>query len=174
MNKLFLFFISSICFINYAFSQSLTSLNITHNSTLISFPNPEGENLNVHIFTKSVEDTIALFENFSRFPITNSGNLYSADLAYLNLPSSYTNMSGFKGRNLFNTNGDSCSFYSNSGLVTPFMDLSKSGGSYRLRFYIKNTSTSTANYLRIYQSDSLGNFSSNFSTVSVNKNSSKI
>lgn len=174
MNKLFLFLIFFFGFLNCIFSQSLTSTNTTHNSTLISFPNLEGENLNIHVFTKSSEDTIVLFENFSRFPITNSFNLYSANSAYFNLPSSYTNKLGFKGRNLFNTNGDSCSFYSNSGLVTPFMDLSKSGGNYRLRFSIKNTSTSTANYLRIYQSDSLGSFPSTYSVVTVVNNSSKI
>ncbi len=174
MNKLFLFLIFFFGFLNCIFSQSLTSTNTTHNSTLISFPNSEGENLNIHVFTKSSEDTIVLFENFSRFPITNSGNLYSANSAYFNLPSSYTNKPGFKGRNLFNTNGDSCSFYENSGLVTPFMDLSKSGGNYRLRFSIKNTNTSNVNFLRIYQSDSLGNFPSTYSVVTVAKNSSKI
>lgn len=174
MNKLFLFLIFFFGFLNCIFSQSLTSTNTTHNSTLISFPNLEGENLNIHVFTKSSEDTIVLFENFSRFPITNSGNLYSAHLTYLNLPYSYTNNIGFQGRNFYNTNGDSCSFGLHGGLVTPFLNLSKSEGNYKLRFSIKNTSTSSVNYLSIYQSDSLGNFPSNSSTVSVNKNSSKI
>lgn len=169
------FLIIFVLFLSYfSFSQNISTTNITHNSALISFPNLENEALNIHIFTKSSEDTIVLFENFSRFPITNSGNLYSANSAYFNLPSSYTNKLGFKGKNLFNTNGDSCSFYSNSGLVTPFMDLSKSGGNYRLRFSIKNTHTSNANFLRIYQSDSLGSFPSTYSVVTVAKDSSKI
>ncbi len=174
MNKLFLFLIFFFGFLNCIFSQSLTSTNTTHNSTLISFPNSEGENLNIHVFSKSSEDTIVLFENFSRFPITDIGNLYSAYLAYFNLPSSYTNNIGFQGRNFYNTNGDSCSFGLYGGLITPFLNLSKSEGNYKLRFSIKNTSTSSVNYLSIYQSDSLGNFPSNSSTVSVNKNSSKI
>lgn len=92
----------------------------------------------------------------------------------MNLPSSYTNNIGFQGRNFYNTNGDSCSFGLHGGLVTPFLNLSKSEGNYKLRFSIKNTSTSSVNYLSIYQSDSSGNFPSNSSTVSVNKNSSKI
>ncbi|MDD2577467.1 MAG: hypothetical protein PHV76_08200, partial [Bacteroidales bacterium] len=154
MNKLFLFLIFFFGFLNCIFSQSLTSTNTTHNSTLISFPNLEGENLNIHVFSKSSEDTIVLFENFSRFPITNSGNLYSAHLTYLNLPYSYTNNIGFQGRNFYNTNGDSCSFGLHGGLVTPFLNLSKSEGNYKLRFSIKNTSTSSVNYLSIYQSDS--------------------
>src|SRR5574344_2131045 len=174
MNKLFLFLIFFFGFLNCIFSQSLTSTNTTHNSTLISFPNSEGENLNIHVFSKSSEDTIVLFENFSRFPITNSINLYSAHLTYLNLPYSYTNNRGLKGRNFFNTNGDSCAFGKYGGLSTPFMDLSKSGGSYRLRFSIRNTSATNANFLRIYQSDSLGSFPSTYSVVTVTKNSSKI
>ena len=101
MNKLFLFLIFFFGFLNCIFSQSLISTNTTHNSTLISFPNSEGGNLNIHVFSKSSEDTIVLFENFSRFLITDVSNRYSADSAYLNLPSSYTNMSGFKGKNLF-------------------------------------------------------------------------
>ena len=174
MNKLFLFLIFFFGFLNCIFSQSLTSTNTTHNSALISFPNSEGENLNIHVFTKSSEDTIVLFENFSRFPITNSANLYSAHSAYFNLPSSYTNNTGLQGRNFFNTNGDSCAFGLYGGLVTPFLDLSKSGGNYRLRFSIKNTHTSNANFLRVYQSDSLGSFPSTYSVVTVAKNSSKI
>lgn len=174
MNKLFLFLIFFFGFLNCIFSQSLISTNTTHNSTLISFPNSEVENLNIHVFSKSSEDTIVLFENFSRFPITNSINLYSAHLTYLNLPYSYTNNRGLKGRNFFNTNGDSCAFGKYGGLSTPFMDLSKSGGSYRLRFSIRNTSATSANFLRIYQSDSLGSFPSTYSVVTVAKNSSKI
>lgn len=169
------FLIIFVLFLSYfSFSQNISITNITHNSALISFPNLENEALNIHIFTKSSEDTIVLYEDFSRFPITNSGNLYSAHLTYLNLPYSYTNNRGLKGRNFFNTNGDSCSFGLHGGLITPFLNLSKSEGNYKLRFSIKNTSTSSVNYLSIYQSDSLGNFPSNSSTVSVNKNSSKI
>lgn len=174
MNKISLFLIFIFVFYNNTFSQSITATNITHNSAKISFSNPLSENLNIHVFTKSVEYTIVFYEDFSRFPITNSINPYSAYNAYLNLPFSYTNNKGLRARNFFNTNGDSCAFSLNGGLITPFIDLSSSNGNYRLRFLLKNTSTTNSDYLSIYQSDSTGNFTSNFTTVSINKNSSKI
>lgn len=166
-----IFLILLLIFNSIGFSQTLTSSNITNNSARISFTNSESQSLNLYVFTKSVEDTIIYSETFSGFPKVNIGNYFGGYLLALNLPSTYTNIPGCKGRNLFNTNGDSCSFNNNGEFITPFLDLSKSGGNYRIKFKAKG-STSTNIIMKIYKSDSLENYSS-YSNVVVNKNTSK-
>lgn len=165
------FLVLLLIFNSIGFSQTLTSSNITNNSARISFTNSESQSLNLYVFTKSVEDTIIYSENFPGFPKVNIGNYFGGYLLALNLPSTYTNLPGCKGRNLFNSNGDSCSFSSNGEFITPFLDLSKSGGNYRIKFKAKG-STSSNIIMRIYKSDSLENYS-NYSNVVVNKNTSK-
>lgn len=165
------FLVLLLIFNSIGFSQTLTSSNITNNSARISFTNSESQSLNLHVFIKSVEDTIIYSENFSGFPKVYLGNDICVSAIALNLPSTYTNLLGCKGRNLFNKNGDSCSFNSNGEFITPFLDLSKSGGNYRIKFKAKG-STSSNIIMRIYKSDSLENYS-NYSNVVVNKNTSK-
>lgn len=159
--------------LNFAsFSQNISVSNITHNSAKISFPNTEGQSIHLHVFTKSVDDTIVFFEDFSGFPKVDIGNYFCGSQVSLNLPSTYTLISGCQAKNLYSTYKDTCYFYSNGEFITPFLDLSKSNGNYRIKCKIRNLSTSTSNYLRIYQSDSLGNYS-NYSTIMITKNSTK-
>ena len=89
-----------------SFSQNIVSSNINHNSATISFPNTEGQNLNLHIFTQNVDDTIAFFEDFSKLPkVPRSNHLFNSKIA-LNLPYSYTLVSGCQGRNIYSTYRD--------------------------------------------------------------------
>ncbi|MFA6200764.1 MAG: hypothetical protein WC679_10215 [Bacteroidales bacterium] len=171
MRKIKTIFILLLIFNRIGFAQTLTSSNITNNSATISFTNSESQSLNLHVFIKSVEDTIIYTENFSGFPKVYLANYFGGYLLALNLPSTYTNLSNCKGRNLFNTNGDSCSFNTNGEFITPFLDLSKSGGNYRIKFKAKGSTASNI-IMRIYQSDSSENYS-NYSNVVVNKNTSK-
>ncbi|MFA6807190.1 MAG: hypothetical protein WCR29_07205, partial [Bacteroidales bacterium] len=151
-------------------SQSITTSNITHNSAQISFPNSAGESLNLHVFKKSVDDTIAFFEDFSKLPIIASGKkLFNSQFA-LNLPTSYTLVSGCQGRNIYNTFGDTCNLYTNGEFITAPIDLSKSNGDYRINLYASNKYKNPVN-LFIYQIDSLGD-STNISIISVPKYSS--
>jgi hypothetical protein len=160
-----------LIFNSIGFAQTLTSSNITNNSARISFTNSESQSLNLHVFNKSVEDTIIYSETFSGLPKVYMGNDICVSAIALNLPSTYTNLPGCKGRNLFNKYGDSCSFNTNGEFISPFLDLSKSGGNYRIKFKAKG-STSYNIIMRIYKSDSLENYS-NYSNVVVNKNTSK-
>lgn len=146
--------------------------NITYNSATISFPNTESQLLNLHVFTNSSEDTIVFTENFAGFPITDLGNNISSALVALNLPSTYTIMEGCKARNLYSTNGDSCYFNTYGQFFTPFLDLSKSNGEYRIRFSIKNNQ-SAAQTFYISVSDSNENFIST-SSFTINANSYRI
>ena len=160
--------LSTINIISY--SQNITASDITHNSAIISFPNASGESLNLHVFTKSVDDTIIYAENFSRLPKVYMGNDICSSAIALNLPPSYTNISGCKGKNLYNKNGDSCSFNNGGEFITPFIDLSKSSGNYRIKFSITNNNSSKKS-IYIYKSDLDGNYS-NYSSVTINGNSS--
>lgn len=166
-----IFLVLLLIFNSIGFSQTLTSSNITNNSARISFTNSESQSLNLYVFTKSVEDTIIYSETFSGFPKVYMGNDICSSSIALNLPSTYTNLPGCKGRNLFNKNGDSCSFNVNGEFITPFLDLSKSGGNYRIKFKIKNTNSSKK-YFYIYKSDIDGNYN-NSSSVTINGSSSK-
>lgn len=172
MRKIKTIFILLLIFNRIGFSQTLTSSNITNNSAIISFTNLESQSLNLHVFTKSVEDTIIYTENFSGFPKVYLANYFGGYLLALNLPSTYTNLTGCKGRNLFNTNGDSCSFNANGEFITPFLDLSKSSGNYRIKFSIKNNNSSKK-YFYIYKSDIDGNYSDS-SSLTINASSSRI
>lgn len=155
-----------------SFAQNIVSSNINHNSATISFPNTEGQSLNLHIFTQNVDDTIAFFEDFSKLPkVPRSNHLFNSQVA-LNLPYSYTLVSGCQGRNIYSTYRDTCYFSANGEFITPFIDLSKSSGNYRIKFSIKNSSTSEIGTMRIYQSNTFGNFT-NYSTISIPKNSSQ-
>ncbi len=171
MRKIKTIFILLLIFNRIGFAQTLTSSNITNNTATISFNNSESQSLNLHVFIKSVEDTIIYAENFSGFPKVYMGNDICVSAIALNLPSTYTNLPGCKGRNLFNKNGDSCYFNTNGEFITPFLDLSKSGGNYRIKFNIKNNNSSKKS-LYIYKSDIDGNYS-NSSSVTINASSSK-
>lgn len=162
--------LSTINIISY--SQNITASNITHNSAIISFPNAAGESLNLHVYTKSIDDTIVFFEDFSKLPkLYSSISLFGSQVA-LNIPNSYTLRNGCQARKIYSTNKDTCYFISQGEFITPFIDLSKTNGNFRVKCNIKNLNTSSANNLRVYQSDSLGAFS-NFSTITIPKNSSK-
>lgn len=162
--------LSTINIISY--SQNITASNITHNSAIISFPNAAGESLNLHVYTKSIDDTTAFFEDFSKLPkLYSSISLFGSQVA-LNIPNSYTLRNGCQARKIYSTNKDTCYFISQGEFITPFIDLSKTNGNFRVKCNIKNLNTSSANNLRVYQSDSLGAFS-NFSTITIPKNSSK-
>lgn len=147
------------------YSQNTISSNITHNSATISFPNPTGESLNINVFTQNVDDTIAFFEDFSKLPIVDIGNLIPNSKVALNLPCSYTLMNGCRGKYIYSRYGDTCFFAQYGEFITPLIDLSKSNGNYKVEFYIRNTNNKIGS-ISIHQLDSLGN-SLNTSTLSI-------
>ncbi|MBP1629902.1 MAG: hypothetical protein H6Q15_795 [Bacteroidetes bacterium] len=173
--------ISLFCFLFFSMfelsAQSISTTNITHNSATLHFSNPTLQQKNIHIFTKSSEDTLIFKEDFSGFPIVSTGNYFGGYAIPLYLPNSYTNHSGCQGRNLCNPYGDSCYFrYSSSNyseFITPSLDLSKSGGNYRIRLRLRNTNLTNKINLRVYKSDNLGNFS-DYSNIVINNNSSRL
>ncbi len=152
------------------YSQNTISSNVTHNSATISFPNPTGESLNINVFTQNVDDTIAFFEDFSKLPTIPYGKNFFNSRFALNLPTSYTSVSGCQGRNIYSNFGDTCNLYTNGEFITAPIDLSKSNGHYRITFYASNKYKNPVKFF-IYQIDSLGD-STNISIISMPKNSS--
>lgn len=169
--KLILTFIIIFVSTNNILGQDIHPSNITYNSTTISFPNSESQQLNLHVFTRTPEDTIIFTENFSNFPITDLGNNISYAYVALNLPSSYTIYPGCQARRLYYTNGDSCYFSSSGQFFTPFLDLSKSNGEYRISFKIKNNKSSAQTFY-IAGSDSEENYIE-LQSISLASNASK-
>lgn len=86
MRKIKIIFILLLIFNRIGFAQTFTSSNITNNSATISFSNLESQSLNLHVFIKSVEDTIIYTENFSGFPKVYMGNDICVSAIALNLP----------------------------------------------------------------------------------------
>lgn len=172
--------ISLFCFLFFSIvelsAQSISTTNIPHNSATLHFSNPTLQQKNIHVFTKSSEDTLIFKEDFSGFPIVNISNVYyiGGYSIPLYLPNSYTLYPGCQGRNLASIYGDSCYFRtSSSEFITPSLDLSKSGGNYRIRLKLKNTNPTNGINLRIYKSDSLGNYIDS-SNIAINKISSML
>ncbi|MDR0790739.1 MAG: hypothetical protein LBO06_08115 [Bacteroidales bacterium] len=128
--------------------------DVTHNSANITITNNDNA-VALHVFTKIIDNDTIYFEDFSKFPRTLISTPFCAANIALNLPASYTSKSGCKAKNIYNSFGDTCSFTSNSNVrgefITPILDLSKSNGSYEVKFHYKNKENSI-HYIAIYYS----------------------
>src|SRR5574344_1085524 len=154
------------------FSQVTSVTNITYSSAVVNF-NTTTSSTNLHVFTKSFDDTIIFKENFAKFPKLRIGLDMCQSGVALNIPYTYTLYAGCQARNLYSPNGDTCYFNANGEFVTSQLDLSKANGNYRIKFFAKNTSTSTTKKnIYIAKINNLGD-SSNITIISLSKNTSQ-
>ncbi|MCH3923888.1 MAG: hypothetical protein LKE30_03105 [Bacteroidales bacterium] len=153
------------------FSQVTSVTNITYSSAVVNF-NTTTSSTNLHVFTKSFDDTIIFKENFAKFPKLYSSISMCQSGVALNIPYTYTLYAGCQARNLYSPNGDTCYFNANGEFVTPQLDLSKANGNYRIKFFAKNTSTTKIKKIYIAKINNSGD-TSNITTISLSKNTSQ-
>lgn len=166
--------ISLFCFLFFSIvelsAQSISATNITHNSATLHFSNPTLQQKNIHIFTKSSEDTLIFKEDFSSLPAVAVNVKFGGLLIPLELPASYTIYKGCQAQNIaseynsyFSSYNDTCYLVQENSskpasFTTPYLDLSKCNNNFRLRFNNISYQTSVSTKLYILMSDQNDNF----------------
>src|SRR5574344_1368988 len=153
------------------FSQVTSVTNITYSSAVVNF-NTTTSSTNLHVFTKSFDDTIIFKENFAKFPKLYLNISMCQSGVALNIPYTYTLYPGCQARNLYSPNGDTCYFNTDGEFITPQLDLSKANRNYRIKFFAKNTSTTKVKKIYIAKINNLGVLSG-IDTISLSKNTSQ-
>lgn len=166
--------ISLFCFLFFSIvelsAQSISATNITHNSATLHFSNPTLQQKNIHIFTKSSEDTLIFKEDFSSLPAVAVNVKFGGLLIPLELPASYTIYKGCQAQNIaseynsyFSSYNDTCYLVQENSskpasFTTPYLDLSTCNNNFRLRFNNISYQTSVSTKLYILMSDQNDNF----------------
>ena len=141
----------------YSVLHSQTAVEISDcDRAVVRFDNPDEENVEVKLITKSTDTTLVFSEDFSRMPNVQSGAMMCNAAVMLALPASYTSHSGCRARRIYSPNGDTCYFNYDGEFSTPLIDLSACKDSVRISFDLKTVSSYSCTFsMTVF--DSLGN-----------------
>lgn len=149
-----LFGIFAVLTFQYAGLYSQTTVEIYDcNRAVVRFDNPNEDNVEVKLFTKSTDSTIVFSEDFSRLPCVQSGAMMCNAAVMLALPNSYTAHSACRARRIYSPGGDTCYFNYDGEFATPLIDLSACKDSIRISFDLKTVSSYSCTFsMSVYDS----------------------